>query len=318
MIAVMPSESTLTSVSQRSSGIAYRCGRAAVVGGVLGSIWAWVASLVDSQRICSGWGCLPVTFLLIPLLVGLGALLASPFLRLVRVTPPWPVALLAPIAVWALRSLLGAVRLYVPVLGRPGVAEMALVAAVVCGYAVATLVTAVEIRARWRAALGVAVVALIPLGPLLQSFWVAGERAREISAYGHPLLAPDLPAYQIQGATAFGGSHPSFAYHLRLRAAGTAPADIMVVQTTVPAEFHPPADCRVDIDFVTTKPRPCVRVAENVWRTGTPPPNLTYLTQRGDQVVQLSTDTGVPETDLLSAASTLRVQPLAYFTDDGH
>ncbi len=296
-------------LSVRPTGLARRCGMAAVVGLGLGIAWLSLGYLIGSGVICSnrGWSCLGFALVGYYATPVLSVLLGWPLLRWAGVRPAWPVALTAPIAMWGLHSLL---RITIG-LSLPG-----LVAVVAAGYGVAALATAPRLRWPWRASVAVAVVALIPLATLADTLRVASATKDRLVAYGHPLFGPDLPGYRIQVADATSGTDPHFYYRLRARDRQTQDSsmlavEIEVTQRTTPPRFNPPTDCWSEPTQPSVPPHSCVPIAKDAWKISD---SRVYIVRRGDQVLTFRPGREIPESDVLDAVSSLRERSPDYFT----
>jgi hypothetical protein len=280
-------------------GMARRCLRAAFVGVALGFVWLGLDSLVSERVVCSGegWDCFGFAVLVTPVVLLLAAVLAGLVLKAAKVERPWWVALGGPVAFWAIQAFLSAVRFtYFP--------YVLLVVTAAAGYALAAVVTAPGYGPRWRLATAIGVVALLPLSSLVETIRATNRETDELAAYGHPLFAPDLPGYSA-GAAGVIGYEPSFYFRLT----STAGAEIQVKQRPLPANFRPPENCA----FESSTPQPCTRVADEVWKISREN-YLVYFARQGDQLLDFNPGKGVPEADLLTAATSLRERPSDYFT----
>jgi hypothetical protein len=279
--------------------MARRCLRAALVGVVLGLVSLGLDRLVSERVVCGGegWDCFGFAVIVTPVVLLLAAVLAGLVLKAAKVERPWWVALGGPVAFWVIQAFLRAVRFT----SFPYVLLVVLAAA---GYALAAAVTAPGYGPRWRLATTIGVVALLPLSSLVETVRATNRESDALAAYGHPLLAPDLPGYSV-GAAGVLGYEPSFYFRLT----SAAGAEIQVKQRPLPVTFRPPENCA----FESSVPQPCTQVADGVWRISREN-YLVYFARRGDQLLDFTPGKGVPEADLLKAATGLREQPADYFT----
>lgn len=287
-------------------GLARRCVTAAVVGALLGLAFIGMLSLLFSGSLCSGWGCLWFALIVTPVVLVLAAVLAWPLLRVTKVSKAGQVALLGPIAALPCWDFLEVPQFGIDTWIRPVIAGAV-------GYAAAAFVTAPSVQLLWRILVAAGVVALIPLETLLTSMWVDDQLTEELRGYGHPLLAPDMPDYKIEGIGVSGGTAPYFYYRLRPRSTGDntdTSVEIQVEQKPVLADFNPPVDCDVN---GRPDPEPCTQVAPSVWRISRDGYQV-YLARHSDQVVQFRPREAVPEDALLRASASLREVPPSSFS----
>jgi hypothetical protein len=264
---------------------------AAVVGALLGLAFIGMLSLLFSGNVCSGWGCLWFVLMVTPAVLVLAAVLAWPLLRVAKVSKAGQVALLGPIAALPCWDFLEVPQFEIDTWIRPVIAGAV-------GYAAAAFVTAPSVQLVWRILIAAGVVALIPLETLLSSMWEDSRLADELRGYGHPLLAPSLAGYQVEGHSV-NKTQPMLSYRLRPSTSAGPSLEILVTQMPVPAGFNPPANC----NLAGNQTEPCTQVAASVWRTS----QTGYVvTRRGDQVVQFRPGASVPENDPFEASASLR------------
>jgi hypothetical protein len=299
MICAVSETVSETESAKAVGGMARRCVRAALMGVALGLVWLGLDRLVSERVVCSGegWDCFGFAFFVTPVVLLLAAVLAGLVLKAAKVERPWWVALGGPVAFWAIQAFLSAVRFtFFP--------YVLIVVTAAGAYAVAAVVTAPGYGPRWRLAAAIGVVALLPLSSLVETVRTTNRESDELTAYGHPLLAPDLPGYSA-GAAGLIDYESSFYFRLT----STAGAEIQVKQRPLPANFRPPENCA----FGSPTPQPCVQVADEVWKISREN-YLVYFARRGDQLLDFNPGKGVPEADLLKAATSLRERPSDYFT----
>jgi hypothetical protein len=289
---------------------------AAAVGGGLGLVWlAWMnTASLDAALSRAELGALVIVAFGLPA----GALLAWPLLWAARVKRAWRIALFAPVPVVAMWHLLDLVWLDADV--RDGwLNALALLALMAAGYAAAALATAPGVRLRWwRPAVSVAMAAMVVLGyalsgPLLS--WQANNQLEDrLRAFGHPLYAPDLPGFQFvnAGTSATLGADLTFYYQLWPTGTHEYRAEVRGEQTSVPAGFNPPTDCRASLMFRVDGAVPCALVAPEVWSITRAGYRLDVV-RRGDQLIRLGATGDVSDSDLLKAATSLRERPPSYF-----
>jgi hypothetical protein len=294
-------------VVPRTSGgeLARRCAMAAVVGGGLGLVWLAVmhTASFDDAVSAAELGGLVIMYLGLPA----AALLAWPLLWTVQVRKAWRVALLAPVPVvmtWHLLDLFW-------------MDALLLVTLTAGGYAAAALVTAPGVRLGWwRPAVSVALAAMAVLGVVLsgplRSWQAHNQLEHELLAYGHPLYAPDLPGFRVvnAGTSTMLGDGLTFYYQFWSADTYGRGVEIGADQTTLPAGFDPPTDCRAALAVRSDGPVPCVFVAPDVWSVPQTGDNRLLVVRRGDQIIRL---TSTPDTDLLKIVTSLREQPPSYF-----
>ncbi|RSM78588.1 hypothetical protein DMH04_33570 [Kibdelosporangium aridum] len=299
---------TLEQTAGGKHGVGVRCAIAAGIGAGLGLAYVGLIALITSEGFLGdGLARLGWLIILTPLALAFCVTVAWPLLSAAKVERAWQVALLGPVAFWAWWEFLSGVE--VLVLYKPVFFGAA-------GYAAAALVTSPRLPSWGRIAVAAGVVALFLFRPVVVTdtaeSWDWWEED-ELRAYARPLLAPDLPDYRIQAASAGNELTPRVYYRLRPRSAdrNVSPSVVIkVMHQLTPADFDPPADC----DLMGSRvPEPCTVVAPDVWRTA----RGTYLARKGSQIVEFQPGASVPENDLLRAATTLRVVPVEHFEPIG-
>ncbi|WP_329049042.1 hypothetical protein OG738_40550 [Amycolatopsis sp. NBC_01488] len=297
-------------------GPARRCGTAATVGAALSLVWLTVTNTasLDAALSRAELGALGIVVWGLPA----GALLAWPLLWAAGVRRAGLVALLAPVPVVALWHLLD--LFWLDAAGRDGrLGAWPLPVLTAAGYAAAALATAPGVRLRWwRPAVSAAMAAMVVVavavtGPA-QSRQANDQLEGRLRAFGHPLYAPDLPGFRLVNAGTSGtlGAGLTFYYQLWSTDAHGRQLEVRAEQTTVPAGFDPPTDCRAVLT-IRTEAVPCALVAPEVWsidRTG----YRLDVARRDDQLIRLSSAGDVSDNALLEAATSLRERPAGYFS----
>ncbi|WP_432104421.1 hypothetical protein [Streptomyces sp. bgisy091] len=305
------------------AGQAKRAARA-VAAGVLAVAAAWVSMwLVVNSSACRsapGFGCLGYalwwSYLLPVLVFGL----TWPVLRLLAVRPAWLTALLGTgiggYLLWCLDSLQ-----WLPN------GTLLLQAALCAGaFALAAWFTQSR-RPRWpRAAAALALVLLMPLDSFASTQLAHHKQSTKLAHAGVPLLGPDVPdGYHLEGVGTSGTAHSSqrtFYYRIAPDDAGQH-ADSMeelrrIIQVVVGPRlpnFTPPSHCAALTNVYPVPAPACTPIAPGVWRSSRYD-FVTYFTRVGDAVAVVQARTPPVSSALLrSIASSMRVRPTAYFSE---
>ncbi len=289
---------------------------AAAVGAGLGLGWLAVMNTasLDTALSHAELGALGIVVFGLPA----GVLLAWPLLWAAGVRRAWQVALLAPVPVVATWHLLDLVWLDAEV--RNGrLNALPLLALIAGGYAAVALATAPGVRLRWwRSAVSVAMAAMVVLsvavsGPL-QTRHANNQLEGQLRAFGNPLYAPDLPGFRLvnAGTSTTLGADLTFYYQLWSTDTPEHPVEVRAEQTTVPAGFNPPTDCRAVL-AIRTDAVPCALIAPEVWSITQTGYRLD-VARRGNQLIQLRSTGDMSDNDLLKAATSLRERPPSYFS----
>jgi hypothetical protein len=140
--------------------VAGRCLAAVTIGTALGLLWVLTNRLFTSGALCKGEGidCLAVALLAYPLFLGGIVIVGVVFLAYTKLPRNWLIAVTGPAAVILIFKL-------VTWLGLG--ADATFVLATALAYLIAAFVTAQATPASWRIGVGLATVALLPLGNLI-------------------------------------------------------------------------------------------------------------------------------------------------------
>jgi hypothetical protein len=288
---------------------------AAAVGAGLGCAVLVGSFLVVGLVPChaGGFGCLGYV---VPIVIGaltIAAIAAWPILHALRVRPALPVAVGGPLAAAGIGCLFARASS-----DDGGLMVTGLFAGPALGYGIAAFAAAGAVRLRWRVAVLVAVAALVPLAGVARTDQPQSAHDHEITGAGVPLLAPDLPGYDIRNAHADPYAR-TLSYELTPRDLPATASDyeragraISVHVAPVPPRFAPPARCNRDEAY--RPDQPCAPAGPEVWRRTTDGPEVDYLARRGAVLVDVAQGGGfIDEALLRRAVAGMAPRPAAEF-----